>query len=338
MKPKYKKTYVLAPYNHATGGVELAHQLVDYINCNNGDAYIVYVAGNDIITDSDVTKEYQGYNIKIASSVYDSPDCILVMPEIFFDWMYKFNQIQLGFWWMSVDFHYQACRWTDVKYFNTSFINQLRLIKRNHIRKSRNTINDIRKLANRATQYYQSVYAQNHLYSLGFSKVMPLRDYINMELISGEKSTDGGREDLVLYNPKKGYAFTKRIIDANPDVEFVPLEGLSRGELKVYMTKAKLYIDFGNFPGKDRLPREAVSNGTCVITGKLGASYYYEDIPIEGQYKFELKNRNIINISKMIKDILSNFESHKTNFDFWRRRIKIEKDEFFDDIRNSFFM
>ena len=30
----------------------------------------------------------------------------------------------------------------------------------------------------------------------------------------------------------------------------------------------KLYIDFGGFPGKDRLPREAVMHDCCIITGK----------------------------------------------------------------------
>lgn len=41
---KYKKIYVLAPFGHSTGGVELAHQLVDYLRNKNLEAYIVYVA------------------------------------------------------------------------------------------------------------------------------------------------------------------------------------------------------------------------------------------------------------------------------------------------------
>lgn len=44
---KYKKIYVLAPFGHSTGGVELAHQLVDYLRNKNLEAYIVYVAKGD---------------------------------------------------------------------------------------------------------------------------------------------------------------------------------------------------------------------------------------------------------------------------------------------------
>jgi len=39
---KYNKIYVVAPFNYSTGGVELLHQLVDYLRNRGQDAYIVY--------------------------------------------------------------------------------------------------------------------------------------------------------------------------------------------------------------------------------------------------------------------------------------------------------
>ena len=39
---QYDKVYVFAPYKFATGGIELAHQLVDYLRNKNREAYIVY--------------------------------------------------------------------------------------------------------------------------------------------------------------------------------------------------------------------------------------------------------------------------------------------------------
>ena len=44
---KYNKIYVLAPFGYATGGVELSHQLVDYLRNKGESAYIVYTKGDD---------------------------------------------------------------------------------------------------------------------------------------------------------------------------------------------------------------------------------------------------------------------------------------------------
>ena len=58
-------------------------------------------------------------------------------------------------------------------------------------------------------------------------------------------------------------------------VKFIPLRGLSREQLNDLFFKAKIYIDFGKFPGKDRLFREAALNNCCILTGKFGALYFY---------------------------------------------------------------
>ena len=57
---KYNKIYMLAPFGVATGGVELAHQLVDYLRNRNQDAVIVYINHDtlEISTNQAITKEY----------------------------------------------------------------------------------------------------------------------------------------------------------------------------------------------------------------------------------------------------------------------------------------
>ena len=40
---KFNKIYVLTPFGAATGGIELAHQLVDYLRNKNQDCFIVYI-------------------------------------------------------------------------------------------------------------------------------------------------------------------------------------------------------------------------------------------------------------------------------------------------------
>ena len=52
------------------------------------------------------------------------------------------------------------------------------------------------------------------------------------------------------------------------------------------MMESKVYIDFGNHLGKDRIPRE-VASGCCIITGKTGADKYKEDVYIGEKFKFD---------------------------------------------------
>ena len=337
MKTRYRNVYVLAPYNHATGGVELAHQLVDFINVNGGNAYIVYEKDGQIVPDAGVTPRYADYEIRVTSTVEDSAENMLVLPEVYFDWMYRYNAIDFGLWWMSVDNHFKSCLWSDSLKFYRSWKLKLKYSYLNLKYGRRNSLAAIRNEANRIYHFYQSVYAQNFLYRSGMNRVLPLGDYINPEVYSTHKS-DEEREDIVLYNPAKGYEYTRRLIRANPDITFVPLVGLSREQLNDYMHRAKVYIDFGHFPGKDRLPREAVMNGLCIITGTAGASGYYEDVSISSCYKFHATRRNIPAISQVIRSIFADFQNHTRNFDTYRERIAREKEQFGEQIINFFFI
>ena len=333
---KYKKIYVLAPYAYATGGVELAHQLVDYLRNNGEQAFIVYISKNEISSEQNITEAYNKYNIKVAAEIEDIADNILILPEIYFDWIYEYKQIQIGCWWMSVDNHYNACTFRDAFMHRKGFVKKMKLLRwlnpYNHI-SYKNIIKDLKKNERRITHYYQSHYAQYHLYSLGFSKVLPLSDYINMEFIDYSQAE---KEDIILYNPSKGLKHIRKLMRRMPNHNFVPLKKLSRMQLKELFGKAKLYVDFGYFPGKDRLFREAACSGCCIITGKEGASFFYEDVAISEEYKFDVKGTSVTKIVDKINYVLANYNKCIDEFDFLRARIKEERDIFYKEIENIF--
>lgn len=339
MKGLYKNIYVLAPYGYATGGVELAHQLVDYLRNRNQNAFIVYINGDKISSKQDITKEYSIYNISSSSYIEDKEDNILILPEVFFNQILSFKKIQVGCWWMSVDNHYKNSKisFYDAFYYERSIIGKIKillsfLLKKNYQTKYSDKI--LYQEENRITHYYQSHYAQYHLYSKGYSKIRPLSDYINLELFG---DIGKAKQNVVLYNPSKGYEFTKKIIEKLPEYKFVPLKGLTRYELKELFQTSKLYIDFGHFPGKDRLFREAAINGCCIVTGNLGASYFYEDVPISEAYKFKINRNNIDNIICKIKYIINNYELCYKDFQYLRYKIMQEKEVFFNEIEELFF-
>lgn len=333
---KYNKIYVIAPEKTTTGGVELAHQLVDCLRQNGQEAYIVYSDWNKISSNQRITEAYRCYNIESTNIIEDTPDNLLVLPEIYFDYIFQFTNIQIGCWWMSVDNRYYRVKWYEKIYRLKGLRGKIVYIRDllfRDVHLYHNTTSLLKKESSRIIHFYQSRYAQNHLYNEGFYKVLPLSDYININFFD---NITKDKMDIVLYNPAKGLRFTNKIIKKMPDVKFVPLKGLSREEMKTLLGKAKLYIDFGEFPGKDRIPREAAICGCCLVTGKLGAAGFYEDLPIKESYKFELKRKNVNDIIQKIYYVLNNYSSCIVDFDDYRRSIIREKEVFYEEIKKAF--
>lgn len=331
------KVFVYCPANHTTGGAELLHQLVDKLNNYFLDAYIVYSQN-----DAKIPNEYSNYNIKIANYIEDAEQNIIVFYEAMFDKAFEIKKAQILLWWLSVDnFYYCSSNFLSIfdyfkwnpKYGITLLIRRLGtfIIKQRNIF-NKKSLNDIKKLD--AVNCYQSEYAQNFLINNGFNRLAPLTDYINLELINLDCNFK--RENIVLYNPKKGFRFTKKLIKSSPELKWVPLIGMNRQELLNTFLTSKLYIDFGYHPGKDRIPREAAINGCCVITGIEGSARFFEDVSIPNYYKIDIDNTNISTIIERIDEILNNYESHNTDFDFYIKKIKREQTEFDYQVRNLF--
>jgi len=111
---------------------------------------------------------------------------------------------------------------------------------------------------------------------------------------------------------------------------------MKRTEVLDLLKSAKVYIDFGNHPGKDRLPREAATLGACVITSRRGSAGYFEDVPIPEEYKFEDTKENIPLIVAKIKDCLEHYEQRAKDFDYYREIIAKEPEKFTNDVKKIF--
>ena len=100
--------------------------------------------------------------------------------------------------------------------------------------------------------------------------------------------------------------------------------------------ESKVYIDFGNHPGKDRIPREAAISGCCIITGKRGSAKYKDDVYIEDEFKFNDSEENIDSIISKINYLIENYENETKKFDLYRDRISKEEIVFEKDIDKIF--
>lgn len=318
--------YILAPSDIETGGIECSYSLAKAykdlgintkmvlihptIHCQHHSNWKKIISDPKHLEAIQIPKAYSKYITKedVVNIIDDKPENLLIIPEIWPDALDDYQFIQKAIWWLSVDnglgedqknFHLKI---TDSKYSNVH-------------------------------HFYQSQYAYWFLLNHGAQYVYPLYDYINRDYID-ENLTPENRENIVLYNPKKGIEITQKLIEENPDIKFIPLQGMNREQLKDLMLKSKIYIDFGHHPGKDRFPREAASCGCLIITSFKGSAQFFNDVTIDPKYKFD---NTTDGVSELIRDIFENFNNHFDNFGLYRKMIADEQEVFYRQVKNTYY-
>jgi hypothetical protein len=303
--------YILAPQNRKSGGAELSHQLCSAINklCDV-KAYMCYVdldapfnkaLGVDVPA-PDAYEVYETQHI-LGDSELNNPESIIVFPEGLTLSMPYYPLAKKVLWWMSVDNYIISTNESNMPFIRENVLLHL----------------------------YQSYYSKDYVEKkIPNANGLYLSDYINDQ--HGQFIYPAQfRENIGLYNPAKGYDEIKPLIEKASWLKWIPLAGLDIPHMILMMEAGKVYVDFGNHPGKDRIPREAAANGCCVITNKKGAAAFEGDVPIPEQYKFESPTENLDEIDNLLHDICDNFEVHQARFENYRKMIAAEKDAFYSD-------
>ena len=312
-----KMIYILSSTHAATGGTELLQQLCFQLNKNGIPAVMFYTEKYD---ESNVKKKFEEiYNNPYSNDIEE--DAIAVVPETEFDSFQKIGERfkEVYIWWLSVDNYYGSQR-----------------IKTNLLRDTYRWLKHNRnmKLFRNSKHCVQSEYARLYLTEeLGISNdsIHYLSDYINDDYLEDREIDLSKKENIILYNPKKGFEFTSKIIETMPKCTWLALVNMNNKEMVDAYTRAKLYVDFGNHPGKDRIPRETAVFGCCVITGKKGAAKNDIDILIPGKYKIDESTSTIDEVCNLINTTLSNYEDCLNDFKTYRNRILQEKKIFIED-------
>lgn len=330
----YNIIYVAAPAGAPSGGPELAQQLVHCLRLLGANAQIYYYhreIGVDPVYD-----EFKAYANPYADSIIDSSENLLIVPETKTNLLSDYSAIKKSIWWMSIDFYYSVlgCSIADHHALANPLQRFVKLLGkskkvRRHFFFGRDGDADILHLV-------QSQYAREHLLSKNIAEkqIRYLSDYLNADFIrDSAAAVHRDKRDIVVYNPKKGLFFTRELMSLMPDVEFVAIENMSRNDVVVLLQSAKLYIDFGEHPGKDRIPREACISGACIITGKNGSAKFAEDVPIPAEFKFERVPAELPRIAEKIRQCLNDYEVLSQSFEAYRAMIRGEQAQFREDVR-----
>ena len=259
--------YIHSPGNAIAGGCESLHQLGDAINNIGGKAVMCYYPYEETF---DVPDKFSHYNIG-PSILKDGERTVHIFPEVCTKFTKKIIKGQKCIFWLSVDnYYFKKDRYPKFKrlkkYYWSLFTARLPL-----------------QAMTAFTHLLQSEYSKIHIGSKNFRNFY-IGDYIHF---ADAPELSSNKKPRILYNPAKGRHITESLKQQYPELDFFPLVGYTSDELDKIMNESLLYIDFGNHPGRDRLPREAVLRGTIVITGVRGSAGNDIDIPIPSAYKFD---------------------------------------------------
>lgn len=313
------KIIIISSTKNATGGTELLQQLCYKLRLFGQSAYMYYVGDFD---KSPLKNKFSFYKNPAIETLEDEKDNIVVVPETMTEYLKAIHNANCYLWWLSVDNYFGALK------HNPDLLHKV-------FYKIKDLQNNF--IFGKCVHLVQSEYAKLYLEERNITNVQYLSDYLNESYL--QKASENGckeRDNVILFNPKKGYEFTKKLIQEVPEYKWVALENLSVNQMIDVMHSSKLYVDFGNHPGKDRIPREAAICGCCVITGVRGAAANNQDIMIDDEYKFEDSDSNIVKIHEKIANIMNDFDLHTRKFQSYRDRIKNEEKVFDSDVKKIF--
>lgn len=295
----------LCPANLATGGTEGIHNLVHHLNLCGAEAKILYIGDKE----NPQPEAYKRYECEYVTEFPEDFDGCVIFPEVWANQVLdtKYEKCRVAVNWQGVDVYY----WNNPKRLHGLFLNR----------------SDVLHIAN-------SEYAMDHLKELGL-KPIKISDCLNDAYFN--TYLEEPRINTILYNPTpiKLTQFQKIImtrLQTEYGIKFTPISGYTQDEVIDLFRHSKLYIDFGVFSGRERLPREAVMCGCCIVTSKLGTAAYFADNSIPDKYKCVDETDAI----KTILTTLKEYDSCKQDFDEYRKLLKQDKDNYLTEVKELY--
>ena len=303
--------YVCCPAGFESGGPEALHQLDHALRRAGHESYLSYFPFGDA---HEVPRAYRHYG-SVPRRPVDSAQSVIVVPETMTTLLGRFPAARGAVWWLSVD-GYAGAR-------HRLWLEDVTLFAWRRLSGASLPFGRLRPYTHAA----QSEFARQYLRRHRLCAVM-LSDYIADELLPPPPQ-DARRASTILYNPRKGFSITKRLMSACPEYRFAPLAGLSRGELRERFGQSMVYIDFGHHPGKDRIPREAALGGCIVITNRRGSAGAANDVPIMDKYKIDDRHPGFVSqFKRLVHGVVTGYAAAARDFDGFVGGIRAQKTTF----------
>lgn len=339
--------YVVCPANVVTGGPDALHQMVYYMQKVGLNCKLAYIADNK--KNTLIPEPYKVYikDFCLFKEIEDKENIGIIIPETFAYFSNYFNNAKVYIWWLSVDnsvikdigiikkifyvLSYPARVIKHKKLYKGAIYAKLKSFLD---AKTYSFFNEKDNIVHLCASYYALDYVSKNTTKEVFKCIEPISLYF-LEAFQKERIDAYMRDNVILYNPKKSGEFVSVLEKKYKNLQFKPLVNMSQSDLVKAYLQAKLYIDFGPFPGAERIPKEAVLFGCIVITGKHGASAYYNDVVISDNYKFDEKLQ-LKEIVDEISNCLNNYEQEVKQFKEYKSTVINLEKRFMESIREIF--
>ncbi len=308
---KINKIQILIPGGGFYGGLESLHQFIYMANSLGVKIRCVYIPTQNIIGKNISFRKninLKNYKIKIDRKIDDTKNVCLVIPETFTGYIRAIRKAKISIWWLSVDNYIDKIKSENQKNLRnylvllTNFFKKIffSFINLNHYNKSLG-LNEIKN--KKIIHLCQSYYSYEFLKKKKIKNLLILKDFIQIRNRKKFKKNI----DIIL-NSNKGEKYNELFIkEYNEIFKIKKLKNMSLNLTQKKLNQSKFFIDFGHHPGRDRIPREAVLQGSKVLIMKEGAAKNKLDVNINNDYKFteynldnEMKILEFLTINKIL--------------------------------------
>lgn len=328
---KNQKVYILCPANYATGGPEALYQLGSQLRKVGIDAFMHYVSYDKDKYSSPTHKEYERYNMPYMLDVENKKENWIIFPETFSVMLWEENYTELNkmIWWLSVTNYFISLDAQERELRGKKFFKLQKKLNMLPIP----TIRRLRKM--NVHHIAHSYFSVDFLRKKRIKTIGQISDYMKETFLKG-KNYQKFKENIVTYNAIKNKGFFEGIIENTPEINWFPIQNMTNEQVVETLKKAKVYVDFGYHPGKERMPREACLMDCCLIIGKEGSAQYKEDMPILDEYHFDKEEKNIPKIIEKIKDCMLNYPERIKDFTSYKNVLLKEKETFEKAVESVF--
>jgi hypothetical protein len=303
--------------------------------------------------------DFEKYKVKYLENGKIYPQDVLVIPEVsnrIPKWLSKsISPSNLVLWWLSVDNSpvrpfsdyeqrsYQINPSWEKKDVPQSKRKKLIRVKRylklwsqikSWIFKIRLDLVTSKVNLGSCVHFAQSEYARMVVSKKLGSSVGLLTDYVygsECQLLPVGKIAKAKKR--VAYNPFKGSELMQRFVSLfEGELEFVELRNMNSDQVVQTLQESDLYLDLGHFPGKDRIPREAILAGCPVFLANRGAARNALDFNLHTDFKVDLSVTTPKELKRRIVNQLKDGDLFGKQLEFFNQQ-RNSREVFFSEVR-----
>ena len=138
----------------------------------------------------------------------------------------------------------------------------------------------------------------------------------------------------VAFNARRGPELVELLKKFAPaEVKFVALKDMSEEKVSETLSGADVYLDLGNFPGRDRTPREATLLNCPVLIARRGSARHHGDFPIDDFYRVDLEHNSPESLARRVYEIATEKSVHAMRQTFFRDTVSKAEEIFSQEVK-----